>query len=781
MATITLPRPSARRWAMVAAVVVALLGLGQQSLHATTRQPSLGLRAIRTGEHLRIAWVQPAGPAWDDGVRPGDVVVALGGQPVTPQDDPTAVATASVVQVRSASGTVVTATASTVLSSPVHRLSFVAIAFCFLVVGAIVFVLAADVLVASVFLGFAVTAAAMLVGAIATPFGVSWALAVVYVAVVGFGASTFLLFLVFPINRLGTRIGRLATTASFGISLVLIGLYAWAITVDPTLYDALKVAMFLVVAGELLGAIALVLVALPHTLDRRRARRALELVVVGAAYGLAPFCLLSLGPYVLGVGYLVSPDLAILSVVLLPISLGGAVLSRQFLGIDRILRRGIIALVVWLGLLGFYSVGLDTLRYRIAGDSGILEAALTSTVVRIAIVNATFPILQAWLRRRLERALFHDVYDYAETLQQLSADITRLTGIEEITTYVLTRLGQTLDLRWGAIALRADPLQAQIYGWGECSRDLDAVTFTTNCSTFSEVAYLSSSGSAACGVPLVADGKTIGALLVGPKRHDVELLSEDRALITTVGPLVATVLQNALLIQDLERQVTALGERECALQALSVRLMRVQEEERRRIALDLHDDPLQRLILLVRELKGEPGDARSQRWCEEVEAIAVAIRAICAGLHPPQLDDLGLVGALNWLTVGLAGRSDLAVSLVVETADGGPFGQLAQDLEIALYRAAQEALNNCFKHAQATNVTVTLWRDECRIRLSIADDGQGPCNGGERGGEGLHLGIIGIRERVRPWGGTVSLEACSTGGTIVRVEVPWRGDNGRSV
>jgi two-component system NarL family sensor kinase len=150
-------------------------------------------------------------------------------------------------------------------------------------------------------------------------------------------------------------------------------------------------------------------------------------------------------------------------------------------------------------------------------------------------------------------------------------------------------------------------------------------------------------------VPLIADGETIGTLHVGAKRHDIDLLPEDRELITTVAPHLATALRNALLIRQLEAQVEALADRERSLATLDDRLLSVQEEERRRLALDLHDDPLQRAIQLSRELGAWVDCPQAERWQEIVEDIIASLRAICDGLHPPVLDDFGLPAGLEWL------------------------------------------------------------------------------------------------------------------------------------
>jgi signal transduction histidine kinase len=268
--------------------------------------------------------------------------------------------------------------------------------------------------------------------------------------------------------------------------------------------------------------------------------------------------------------------------------------------------------------------------------------------------------------------------------------------------------------------------------------------------------------------PLIADGDEIGSLTVGPKRHDIELLEQDRALIRTLAPLVATALQSAARERHLERQVRLLHNREDELVALSARLMRVQEADRYELALDLHDDPLQRAILLARELGEEVEESHSARWGRATEEIIASLRAICTGLRPRVLDDLGLEAGMAWLVNDVRARSELAVSLSVGAADGTSFGRLPPDLEIALFRVAQEALTNCLKHAAAATVSVELCRAGNAVRLQVEDDGMGyrVPTGAEQ-----TTGILGMRERLRAWGGSVVLEPHEPSGTRVVAEV----------
>lgn len=766
-----------RRWVIVALIATALVGLGYLSLDASARSPWVGLSADRDGERLVVRWVQPAGWAWDAGIRPGDVISEIAGRPSTSDDGPVQVADAPWIQVRSASGVLLTApvTPAPAPDSYPQRLSFLVTAACFLAVGGAAFVLAADVLASSLLLCVATSAAALLMAGIATLSGLGWALATEYVAVVAFGGTTLLLFLVFPINRLSTRPGRWVAAAAVAAHAGLLVGYAYVVTLDTAAYGALQTAWFVVVAADLLGAVVLILLARFATpVQQRAARRALELVCLGSVAGLLPFGLLSLVPHALGLGYLVPPHLAIGSLVLLPTSLGAAILSRQLLGITRLVRRGLIALAVWLALVSAYSLGLNALGRALALRSSIESAPPGWIVVSVALVAGTLPTAQKQLQGVLERILFPDTYSYAETLQQLGAELAHLSGVDAVATHTLARLGRTLDLSWAALALNAAGSPAALHRWGQCPADLDPARLVAAGSPVEGDPDARTTGTI---VPLVADRVTIGALAIGPKRHDVVLLAEDRALVATVAHLVATTLQNALLVRQLRTQLAVLGERERTLGALNARLMQVQEDERRTLALDLHDDPLQRALLLARELgEAEEASPQSERWRQAVEDIIVSLRAICVGLRPPALDDFGLAAGLERLVSDLRARSDLATWLRVETADRGPFGRLRSDLETALYRVAQEALNNCARHARATRVAVTLVRDPRTIRLRVVDDGQGYRPAADPGRS--RLGIVGMRERLSPWGGVVTVEDGPTGGTVLSAEILLRAEHG---
>ena len=223
---------------------------------------------------------------------------------------------------------------------------------------------------------------------------------------------------------------------------------------------------------------------------------------------------------------------------------------------------------------------------------------------------------------------------------------------------------------------------------------------------------------------------------------------------------------------ELERIV---GERTVALRALSVRLITMQDAERRRIARELHDGLGQEMVALKMMLNAisqqDPALLKNQISDASIliDRATQQIRSLSHLLHPPLLDEVGLVSALRWYLDGLTQRSGLKTTVEVQPPD---FPRLAPDLETAMFRIIQEALTNVFRHSGAQKVGVTLMQRENEFVVRVQDDGKGVT---ERivemrpGSTGV--GIGGMSERARELGGRLTLiNACP--GTIVEVTIP---------
>jgi signal transduction histidine kinase len=215
------------------------------------------------------------------------------------------------------------------------------------------------------------------------------------------------------------------------------------------------------------------------------------------------------------------------------------------------------------------------------------------------------------------------------------------------------------------------------------------------------------------------------------------------------------------------------------LQDLSAKLLNAQEEERRSIARELHDEVGQALTAIKVELaiaqRAIDGAGGAANALEDARAIADGVlhtvRDLSHSLHPALLDDLGLAAATEWYLKGFGRRHGVRTDLLHDRMDK----RLEPETEGAVYRITQEALTNVAKHAKAASCRVYLQRLTNTLLVTIEDDGVGFDSAETRPADGTRgLGLVGIRERVAHLRGTVRLESRAGAGTRLTVEVPAR-------
>ena len=243
--------------------------------------------------------------------------------------------------------------------------------------------------------------------------------------------------------------------------------------------------------------------------------------------------------------------------------------------------------------------------------------------------------------------------------------------------------------------------------------------------------------------------------------------------------LIAGVLMSLICgwyILRLERQARqryqALAHSRLELEGLSARLVEAQEEERRSISRELHDEVGQSLGALLVEV-GQlsklvpPDDKVTQAQIVHIKSVAEtavkSIRDIALLLRPPMLDDLGLIPALEWQAREISRRSDMEVEVHSQNVSE----DLGDETKVTVYRLVQEALNNAATHASARNAKVTVAQVSDKIKIEITDDGLGFDPKRQRG-----MGILGMEERVRRLGGTFTIESAPGKGATVKAELP---------
>jgi len=232
------------------------------------------------------------------------------------------------------------------------------------------------------------------------------------------------------------------------------------------------------------------------------------------------------------------------------------------------------------------------------------------------------------------------------------------------------------------------------------------------------------------------------------------------------------------------RDITVRKQAEDALKAsqrdlreLSARLLEAREEEKTRIARELHDELGQLLTALKMDLA-----AMRERLPRELHATAgemsglldqtvAATRRISADLRPLMLDDLGLADAARWLVEDFSNRSSIACRM--DVSGGDTLESLSKSVSTAVYRAIQESLTNIARHAQARSAWATLAVAGDEIVFEMEDDGRGIAP--EDLAKARSLGLKGMRERIAHLGGSLEIARAPRGGTRLRVRVPLRG------
>jgi signal transduction histidine kinase len=351
----------------------------------------------------------------------------------------------------------------------------------------------------------------------------------------------------------------------------------------------------------------------------------------------------------------------------------------------------------------------------------------------------------------------------ASHLESLRRSISRDEG------RVLERLNQELDIYWNSL----DP----VFEWSPQQKTALASSFLRKeviprrnaiLSMMREIDDLSSRTFRDEQATINASRREFQAYLRGMLAASVLL---------ALGVAGVSMLRVSTLEQHSEGQRRRAETAEKELRRLSQQLVQAQEEERKSISRELHDEIGQMLTGLKMELanleefRNLPGDEFGKHLSETralTEQTMRSVRDLAMGLRPSMLDDLGLEPALRWQCREFSRRSGVPVSIEAE----GNLEHLSEALRTCVYRVVQESLTNCARHAQAKHVQIAVSGTGDRITLTVEDDGRGfDLNKVSNG-----LGLIGMKERIKRLGGKLDITSQSCegqNGTVLKVELPY--------
>jgi signal transduction histidine kinase len=475
-------------------------------------------------------------------------------------------------------------------------------------------------------------------------------------------------------------------------------------------------------------------------------RQQTKWVVFGIALGLAVFLTVNIAvsavvPVPTSAGefttLMVGAALMNSALLLIPLSIGVAVLRYHLFDIDILINRTLVYGVLTVSVVGIYVlvVGYLGVLFRTAGGQGQLAISILAT----GLVALLFQPLRDRLQRGINRLIYGDRDDPYAVLSRLGQHLEATLAPEAVLPTIVDTVKESLKLPYTAITLKQD----------------DA---------FVVVAASGTPVDEALRLPLVYQNEMVGHLLLAPRAPGESFSSADRRLLDDLAREAGVAVHAVRLTTNLQRMTED-------LQRSREHLVNTREEERRRMRRDLHDGLGPNLASLVQLLDTartlvprDPeaavtllGDLKVQ-----VKTTITDIRRLVYALRPPALDELGLVSAISE-HIGHYNQSD-GLYVSIDAPDHLP--SLPAAVEVAAYHIALEAVTNVARHAHAQS---------CRIRLSlegglcleITDDGDGLPADVHAG-----VGLTSMRERAAELGGEIKIESCPAHGTRVWALLP---------
>lgn len=514
-------------------------------------------------------------------------------------------------------------------------------------------------------------------------------------------------------------------------------------------------------------------------------RRRVRGLVISTALGFVPLLFLSLLPDILwGTGAGVPYQISFLFLLLIPIVHAYVIVKHDLSPLDRFLNRSLVvftlALIWAVVFLVVTWIGVTFFRPKPSNASGI--EPLTGALVTIALATIFIP-LRDGVQRLVDRLFYGGWYDYRTVIAHVSRALGGVTQRQELAERLVPPTVDGLRLRGAALYLHThegDLALERTLGLDmPASLSLDLVqsalgpvTTSVPIRHTSRHGQLNTDGSVAWYLPLLREEQLVGLLVLGKKRDDDFFEAADLAILTTLGEQAALAASNVLLMSNLEETLQA-------LETAQQRLLTAREEERRTLAWDLHDGPVQDLLALGYQLCEcrdqaatlEPDLAHSLETArKETNRIMGVTRNICGTLRSDVLDVMGIDAAMAQVIYNIMQKSDVVVYL--DVSHHGVM--LADPLGITLFKVFQESLNNALLHAQAKEIWVSLLLDDDTYELQIWDEGRGFNVPSRLETLALkeHFGLVTMRERMAAVHGQLEVTAAPGHGTRVRAWGP---------
>jgi signal transduction histidine kinase len=519
-------------------------------------------------------------------------------------------------------------------------------------------------------------------------------------------------------------------------------------------WQSAQIIGYLWLLSGFIGATGLMVAAYitPHSPD---ARRRIRLIVFATVIGFGPIALLTTAPVALFGSTSPVEESWMFTIPLtsvIPIAYAVALWRHNLMGFDRALNRGLVYLLVGIVLFGMY-FALLMLFHSLLPTDVAGRAALGAAAALFAAL--TFQPLQKWIQRLVDRLFYGGWYDYRGLVEKVGQALSCTLDAETLIEVLVHKVPRAMHLPGAALWLEREGRLEQVSARGEKGSAAPPGIGEDALCPQEEVIIRSDRAI----VPLVVESRVVGAWVLAGRANG-EWGPEDEDLLKALGHQASLAAQNVRLVAALRAKVTE-------VEGMHRRLLAAREEERADLARELHDGVIQDLVGLRYRLEAfqekESGTGQAGEIYDQAGVLIDELRRLCSDLRPPALDQLGLAAALRALAREMTARG-LPVGACLEDV------MLSDEAAIGLYRIAQEALSNAWRHAEASHACLELARHKGRIELIVADDGRGFDPASVRG-IGGRFGLLGMSERAEALGGQCKVESAPGEGTRVTVHL----------
>lgn len=502
-----------------------------------------------------------------------------------------------------------------------------------------------------------------------------------------------------------------------------------------------------------------------------------KIINIGIFISFVPFIFFYALPTVVIKQELISGEISFLFTYFLPLTFVYLVSTNRFLDINFYIKR-----IYYYAILSLP----PSLLIVIVGNILIHDISLLKWVQIFCVVYLFFIFvfyMKEELDYRFRSNLFSEKYNLQSSLYQFVAFLSREKSKKVIEQYFVNEIKAILSLKNIALLEYDKEVDSLILVNGD-SWDYERELLQTHLSLFFGKNFFGELQSLnTISYLIVAENKKkITVLVLGSKKNFTTFNLDEKEWLKTISYYMNVSYQNLQMIEDLIKELENIRTKENAPSWVLKMLFNIEEKERKRLSIDLHDSALQEQLLLYRKLSGilekynfESIAKQELTFINEgLLDVIHEIRETCNDLMPPFLKETGIVGSLENLFKKVQLRTNLVIDFV---ADRNFIHSISDEITLALYRVVQELTNNAEKHSNASRVSIYLTYDYDHIILKYKDDGEGMAGESAPAFNG-RLGIYGIRERVRSVNGNIEFSNLKDGsGLQIVIEIPLEKEN----